>query len=264
MAKPIRVTNKMKQKVQKEFAELLAGMKMPDGKINFAKEFKYEKATAVVWLTPLAYRKTMALVTGFSDEVAWHGTAIRKAMNEFVIEDVFVYPQEVTGSAVNTDQQRYTQWLYEFDDETFNKIRMQGHSHVNMGVSPSGVDSGHRDKILEQLDNGMFYIFMIWNKQLRVHTLIFDMENNTLYEDDDITVKIIGDDSLEVFLEDAKNKVQRKSSIWKKSGDKGSGKIRRNTIHEYQETGSSFDPYYGNGGYSRYGASGRYNRPSEM
>jgi hypothetical protein len=135
---------------------------------------------------------------------------IRTAANEFVIEDIFVYPQEVTGATVTTDQEGYTNWLYEFDDETFSKIRMQGHSHVNMGVSPSTVDNGHREKILDQLDDDMFYAFMIWNKRLDCHTLIYDMANNILYDDKDITVKIIGDDSLDEFLADAEKKVQKK------------------------------------------------------
>ncbi len=210
MSKLIRITDELKQKAQDEFATLLADMKMSDGKISYSKAFKYEKAFAVLWLTSLAYSKTVALVTTFSDEVAWHGIAVRQSKNEFVIEDIFVYPQEVTGSTVGTDQNRYSKWLYEFDDDSFNKIRMQGHSHVNMGVSPSGVDSGHREKILDQLDDDMFYIFMIWNKALKTHTLIYDLENNILYEDDDITMKIVGDDSMEIFLADARKKVQQK------------------------------------------------------
>ena len=212
MSTPIRITDELKEKIQAEFAELLEKLKMSGGEIRYTKAFKYKDHDAVLWLTPLAYSKTVSLVTTFSDEVAWHGIAGRKAANEFIIEDIFVYPQEVTGSTVNTNQERYTDWLYEFDDESFNKIRMQGHSHVNMGVSPSPVDSGHRDKILEQLDDDMFYIFMIWNKSLKTHTLIYDMENNILYDDGDVTVKIIGDDSLEDFLADAKQKVQKKKA----------------------------------------------------
>jgi len=201
----------MKETVQSEIAELLTDMKLSDGTINYSKSFKYREATVILWLTPEAYRKTVALVTEFSDEVAWHGTASRVSKNEFIINDIFVYPQEVTGSTVSTDQESYTKWLYEFDDDVFNTIRMQGHSHVNIGVSPSGVDSGHREQILAQLDDDMFYIFMIWNKRLETHTLIYDMENDILYEDNDISIKIVGEESLEGFLEDARQKVQMKS-----------------------------------------------------
>ncbi|MDL2234133.1 hypothetical protein LJC63_11235 [Ruminococcaceae bacterium OttesenSCG-928-L11] len=212
MSKPIRITDEMKTEAQAEFAKLLSGLKMADGEINYSKAYTCKDAAAILWLTPITYSKTVALVTAFSDEVAWHGTVTRKSASEFILEDIFVYPQEVTGSTVGTDQTRYTQWLYGFDDDAFSKIRMQGHSHGNMGVSPSGVDSGHREKILGQLDDDMFYIFMIWNKSLKTHTLIYDMENNILYDDKDVTVKILGDDSMDIFLADAQEKVQKKKS----------------------------------------------------
>jgi len=224
MPKPIRITDEMKQKAQTEFVALLNDLKMSDGEISYSTSFKYEKSVAILWLTPTAYSKIVALVNTFSDEVAWHGMAVRKAENEFTIEDIFVYPQEVTGAAVNTDQARYTEWLYEFDDEVFNKIRMQGHSHVNMGVSPSAVDDRHRVGILGQLDADMFYIFMIWNKSLKIHTLIYDMENNILYDDKDVTVKIIGDDFLDEFLADAEKKVQKKTTASKVKLKKGKDK----------------------------------------
>ena len=39
-----------------------------------------------------------------------------------------------------------------------------GHSHVNMGTSPSSVDLNHQEEILRMLGDNDFYIFMIWNK----------------------------------------------------------------------------------------------------
>jgi len=215
MPRPIVLTAEIKQKSKDDFAAMLDSVKMSDGKFNYSKSFEYQDCNAVVWLTPEAYKKIAALVTSFSDEVGWHGTVSRSGDNEFTIEDVFVYPQEVTSSTVITDQFAYTEWLYELEDDTFNKIRMQGHSHVNMGVSPSGVDDKHRQKILEQLEPDMFYIFMIWNKSLTVHTLIYDMERNVLYEDKDVEVMLIGGDGMEEFLADTKEKVQK--HVYKKS-----------------------------------------------
>ena len=210
MSRPIILTEKIKQQIRDEFLESLDKVKMTDGKLSYSKSFKYEDSSAVVWLAPEAYKKMLALVTEFTDEVGWHGTASRSGDGEYTIEDIFVYPQEVTGSTVNTDQEAYTKWLYELEDDAFNKIRMQGHSHVNMGVSPSGVDSGHREKILDQLEPNMFYIFMIWNKRLDLHTLIYDMEQNVLYEDNDVTVKLLGGEGMDDFLADAREKVQKK------------------------------------------------------
>jgi len=209
MARPIILTDENKQQMLSEFSETLDKAKMSDGELKYQVSFKYESGKAAVLLTLEAYRKIVALVTNFSDEVAWHGTVTRSGECEFVIEDIFVYPQEVTGSTVVTDQEEYTKWLYEQTDEVFNKIRMQGHSHVNMGVNPSGVDDTHRKQILEQLEPNMFYIFQIWNKSLSVHTLIFDMKNNILYENNDIEIKLLTSDGVDDFLSDAHEKVRK-------------------------------------------------------
>ena len=210
MPRPIIMTEEMKQKARDDFDLMLSNLKMSDGKFSYNRSFNYDKSGATVLLTPLAYRKIVALVTEFTDEVGWHGTVSRINDTEFVVEDIFVYPQNVTGSTVNTDQEEYSKWLYEQPDEVFTKLKMQGHSHVNMGVSPSTVDENHRAKILEQLDSDMFYIFQIWNKSLSVHTLIYDMKSNILYENKDVEVKLIFDVGIDDFMVDAKSKVQKR------------------------------------------------------
>lgn len=251
MSRPIILTEDIKNQIKEEFSESLDKLKMSDGKLNYSKSFNYTNGNVVVWLTPEAYMKTLALVTNFSDEVGWHGTVSRIKENEFIIEDIFVYPQEVTGSTVNTDQEVYSDWLYKLNDEEFSKLRMQGHSHVNMGVSPSGVDSNHRQKILEQLDSDMFYIFMIWNKSLSIHTIVYDMERNVLYEDKDVEVKLLGDET-EKFLNDVKEKVQKKSMV------KSDGWLstKKNPKNQEQE---KFDPdldEYGFYPFGQYGLGG--------
>ena len=243
MSRPIILTNEMKQKAKEDFAAMLDNVKMSDGKLNYKKNFEYENTGAVVWLSPEAYRKILALVTEFDDEVGWHGTVYRTGDDEFMIEDIFVYPQEVTGSTVNTDQEEYTKWLYELDDDTFNKLRMQGHSHCNMGVSPSGVDDRHRQQILDQLEQDMYYIFMVWNKSLSAHTLVYDMKKNVLYEDDDVDIKLIGDEDMCEFLSDAKKKVQKSGHTKNKHKKENGEQIELYDAYGDFEHGSLFDMY---------------------
>ena len=126
MPRPITMTKQMKQQAIKDFTAALDGVKMSDGKFNYSKNFNYKDGDATVWLTMEAYHKIVTLVTEFANEVGWHGTVQRVSDNEFIIQDIFVYPQEVTASTVNTDQEAYTQWLYELGDDVFNNIRMQG------------------------------------------------------------------------------------------------------------------------------------------
>ena len=167
MAKPIKLTPEIIEEVKKEFDAYVKD-KISDGRISFQKTVNTVQRKATVYFVQSAYRKFQALVKEFDKEVAWHGIAYRgkdESKDEYYITDILVYPQEVTGATVTTDQNKYQTWLMNHDDETFNNIRMQGHSHVNMGVTPSGVDENLYESILAQLDDTMFYIFMIWNKK---------------------------------------------------------------------------------------------------
>jgi len=241
MPRPIVLTEEIKQKAVNDFSAMLDTVKMSDGKLRYSQSWEYKDCSAIVWLTQEAYRKIVALVMNFASEVAWHGTVTRVGNNEFVIEDIFVYPQEVTGSTVNTDQKAYSEWLYSLDDNTFNQIRMQGHSHVNMGVSPSSVDDKHRQQILDQLEPDMFYVFMIWNKSLTVHTLIYDMARNILYEDNDVSVKLIDDEDMVDFLADANKKVQKPTVRTTPTNKKNKGGSKKQKIAQIGLSGVDVD-----------------------
>ena len=83
------------------------------------------------------------------------------------------------------------------------------HSHVNMGVSPSGTDMGHREKIVSQLMDEDYYIFMIWNKSLKWSAAIYDMPSNALYDTEDIDVMVRFADGTTAgdVIQDLKDKV---------------------------------------------------------
>jgi len=213
MGKPIKITQEHIDEVRAEFELALSNMKLADGKISYTKTFGSNAEKTVVYFTSDAWTKMIALIQEFSDEVAWHGLARRS--NDpvgYVIYDILVYPQEVTGATVNTDQEKYQSWLMAHDDDVFNNIRMQGHSHVNMGTSPSAVDTTHQEKILDQLDDDMFYIFMIWNKRFESYVKVYDLAKNTLYENGDVSVKLLdGGIGLDAFIESAKGMVAKKA-----------------------------------------------------
>lgn len=191
MSKIIKMTPENIAELRKDFEEALRGMKLSDGKISFTRTFGTIQRKATLQFTEIAWLKMQTLVREFDKEVAWHGIAKRgdeDGKDSYIISDILVYPQEVTGATVNTDQEKYQMWLMGHDDEVFNSIRMQGHSHVNMGTSPSSVDTSLYDRILEQLDDDMFYIFLIWNKRGDKTIKIYDLAKNVLFETSDITV----------------------------------------------------------------------------
>lgn len=217
MSRPIKLTDELLRNIQEEFIAKVKTMKMFDGKLEYSRTFKWddsENDRATIFLSSIAFAKMNALIQQFDSEVAWHGVVHRDEENPsiFHITDILVYPQIVSGSTVNTDQDAYQTWLYAFDDDVFGNIRMQGHSHVNMGTSPSGVDTTHQEKILSQIRDDDYYIFMIWNKRHEHFVRIFDLKNNTLYETADVDV-LIGDDGMNLskFVADAKSIVKPKT-----------------------------------------------------
>ncbi len=194
MAKIIKITDEVKAELENGIKEFLKSIKLTDGKINFTKSFANIKRDATVYFTSDAWNKMQALVKNFDKEVAWHGVAYRDedpTVDAYYITDILVYPQEVTGATVNTDQSEYQTWLMNHDDDVFNNIRMQGHSHVNMGTTPSSVDCSLYERILDQLDDSMFYIFLIYNKRGEKTYKIYDMAKNILFETGDVTVQIL-------------------------------------------------------------------------
>lgn len=214
MSKVIKLTTEQLQECRRDFDTALSTMKLTDGKISFIKTITSPNEKATLYFDPLAWRKMQTLIKEFDKEVAWHGVAYRgedETKNEYFITDILVYPQKVTGATVNTDQEKYEMWLMQHKDEVFNNIRMQGHSHVNMATSPSGVDETHQAKILEQLEDDMFYIFLIWNKSNSKFIKIYDLKKNILFETVDVNVEILDDGSgIDEFLADAKKLVEDK------------------------------------------------------
>lgn len=256
MARPIMLSDELVQKYAEEFIRCLSKSKFADGKVSFVKNIEYEdseKTKAIVLFSPIAYSKMLMLIQDFSSEVAWHGTVERDGQI-FKITDILVYPQEVTGVTVNTDQDGYQQWMMQLSDEQANHLHMQAHSHVNMSTSPSSVDLEHQESILKMLGKNQFYIFMIWNKRFEHTIKIYDMAENILYEDKDIDVWV-GDDccDLDMFIKDAKTIVDTKKPVTvgaktsgSKSNDKKSNSKKKEDILDYRDDMSDTYPGYRN------------------
>ena len=273
MAKYIKVTDDIRENIIKEFIEKVGGLKSANGKLTYTKEIGTNDRKALLLFTELAYTKVTTLVNNWTDEIAWHCLARRgENPDEYVIYDVLIYPQEVTGTTVTTDQEKYQTWLYEQPDEVFNNIRCQSHSHVNMGVSPSAVDDKLYEEILSQLTDDMFYIFTIHNKKGDIWVAIYDLEKNLLFTGKDVQWNIIEDGTgILDLIDDAKEKVKKhtytttynyagvKSPVTNPPAtttkDGGKGVPKKNT-KKGNTAGGNYD-YYGNG-YGNYYGNGYY------
>lgn len=254
MSKNIKITDESLNEVRKAFEEALSTGKFSDGKITFTKTLGIVNRKATIFFTELAWLKMQTLIREFDKEVAWHGIAKRgedASKDEYYITDILVYPQEVTGATVSTDQEKYQMWLMSHDDEVFNNIRMQGHSHVNMDVTPSSVDTSLYDRILEQLDDDMFYIFMIWNKRKEKTIKIYDLAKNIFFDTSDVTVEVLEDGTgIEKFLNDAKDAVKDKPTT------------PTSTYQSPYRSSYGYGGYYGGYG-SSYGGSAEEKEPKK-
>lgn len=184
--------------------------------LNFKLKEVKDDRKATITLSAQAYMKIFALVHTYSTEVERHGVVERTAADAFHIKDVLIFPHKVTSATVISDQTEYEKWLDTLDDNTFNALRFHGHSHVNMGVTPSGVDMTYRYNILNNFGtpsetSDLFYIFLIFNKRGDISGEIYDLQNNALYSKsttaDEIKIVIEDCDWLTDFLDEAKKVV---------------------------------------------------------
>lgn len=183
-------------------ANVMAKLPLPEGVPNKAK----------IVVRPIAYLKMVRLIMDFSTEVGWHGLCHRDENDPatFIIEDVMVYPQQVTGTTIKTDEARHLEWYDSFPDEQFNQIRFHGHSHVNMGVFSSGTDDDlQRDLVgmLRQPED--FYLFFIMNKRLETFVRLYDNKYGVMFETSDTEIYITdGENDIIRFLNDSKEQVK--------------------------------------------------------
>lgn len=155
----------------------------------FKEQYK-DTPKCTIAFTSSAYVKMMMLTKMCSAEVAAHGTVRKVNDHNYIVEDLLVYPQKTTSSTVSATDD-YGPWLAELPDATFNTLRFHWHSHVNFGVSPSGVDDCWYETLLKDVED--FYIVMITNKRNELFANVYDIPNNLIYEQADIDTIVLDD-----------------------------------------------------------------------
>lgn len=154
-----------------------------------------------------AYKKMKRLVHNFNTEIRWQGTVDRVSDTEFVVKDIMVYPQTVTGRTVKINPEKYGEWLCSLPDEIFSKLRFQGHSHVNMSPTPSGVDHRQMEDTYKTLQGDDFYIHIIVNKSNRYWIQIYDNKSKTIFRNREIEI-VVEDENILDFVEEAKKNLE--------------------------------------------------------
>jgi hypothetical protein len=155
-----------------------------------------------IWVMPLALEKMGYYVKNCAKEIGWLGT-VERIENIFVIHDVFLFHQEVNAATCEISPASMADFITEqiianpeIGMEIANSLKLWGHSHVNMGVSPSGQDEQQARKFK---DGNEYFIRVIANKSGEMEFALFDFLRGITFSD----VKWAVYNSYSVELEEA-------------------------------------------------------------
>ena len=260
--KAYKLTTEQSENVKKQLLEIIGQLSL--GEIlslpSMVQDVVKEKAE--VHFSQEAYYKMGALIEACDNEIAWDGIVYRDEDNPhiFYVTDIIVYPQEVTGATVTTDDELYLNWLNSLDDETFNHRRFNGHSHVRMGVTPSTTDTTYREQSMLNIND--FFIFGIFNKNGAFNFQIYDIENNLIYDNADVTFYTPEPDYSDWAKSVIKEKVKEKKYTYQATGgscqQSQSAKNNTNVSSNANNKHTSYSNYQGHGYNERANGYGYY------
>jgi proteasome lid subunit RPN8/RPN11 len=165
--------------------ETIGQVKLPS--IHFTRK-------AMKWIT--------AMVEEHTEEVGWLGIIEETGDYDFTVTEIF-YPKHelATGSTCEIDPNGSMELMNKLmdagRDEDIAKVKLWGHSHHNMGVSPSGQD----EKMALEMahDNGDYLLRIICNKKGDMDVTFYDMSKGLKISDLDYTLDE-SDDEADVLL----------------------------------------------------------------
>ena len=137
--------------------------------------------TPTVLYTPEVWAVIQLAVAECSKEVGWLGTVQVLESGDYLIDQVFIPEQFVTGAETDIDAQTMAALAQEIiaagDDP--GRLMYWGHSHVNMGVSPSGQDE---TQIEAYLADQPVMIRGIYNKKGDAKVDVFDRNQGVVFQ----------------------------------------------------------------------------------
>lgn len=138
-------------------------------------------------INPDALVKMQIFVENCTEEVGWLGTAYKsEKSNTIMIDDMFLFDQEVHSTTTEITPEGLTTFgeaiLAETNGmEIWNNLKVWGHSHVNMTVSPSGQDNSQMETFAEGGHD--WFIRIIANKRGEMCLDLYNYEQGIIYND---------------------------------------------------------------------------------
>lgn len=164
-----------------------------------------------LYILPQA-RQKMEMYCDLSDgEIGWLAFVEKFDGVGFLITDCVLLKQEVNGTTTEIDPMALIEFWNETAPEQQCKIKMWGHSHVNMSPTPSGQDDSQMEYFK---DGNPWFIRLITNKKREYHIDIFDYQNGLKIHMDQADLKDYNPAAAELrtqIEEEIKNKVSKKT-----------------------------------------------------
>lgn len=151
-------------------------------KIRLLKETLGVEAKVIYSSKALKQLKTfMSSTHARTYEFLFLGYVERKDMS-FFIKEFFLVPQaKCSATYCETDDDRYPDWIAKnIPMNKRNKLRIHGHSHVNMMTSPSGVDNTQLTRLIDEVDD--YFVQLIINHQMNYTVNIWLKKENIVIE----------------------------------------------------------------------------------
>lgn len=200
-----------------------------------------------IYMTTDAYCKMRTLVKETDTEIGWYGIVnnhLEGLPYVYIIEDIIVYPQKVTGVTCEQDEEKMFEFEMSLTTEQVNNKRFHGHSHVNMGVTASGVDEQFYQDLLTQTKD--YLITIITNKNGLFNLRFYDIKNNILYTDMTYAVLLEDGTDIDLWYKEVEEKLTRPvSRLSTLAGAQTNSKIGLNTYNYDKDTTGLGSYHYG-------------------
>lgn len=133
-----------------------------------------------VYFTNAVLQAINYIVMNSDKEVAWLGRVEQLDDGNYLVSDLYLPKQTVTGASVDIDPDALANLALEIMDAGHDPdtLRYHGHSHVDMGVTPSQTDQNHMMEYLEGVD---WFIRSIHNRKGNLRVDVFDKANNLIH-----------------------------------------------------------------------------------
>lgn len=192
-----------------------------------------------VKIHPEALLKMKGYIDACKYEVAWLGSVIKEG-NTYIIDDVMIARQVADGSTCEITEQGNDELMLKMiqngEDEKLNRVKVWGHSHVNMGVFASGQDKKELEAFGDtKLPDGGYmdyFIRIIGNKKGDMSVSVADYDKGIVVCNVDWSIYVEGEEEIldrcrEEVKEMVTKKVAEKPKIPKDYNSKENEKVKR-------------------------------------